>query len=264
MEISALVGVSLKSKSSMRPERQLIQSVLSAAIKGEEGLTVAEYPAYRLRKPVESERLPASKYARAALLALKESREAMGLPALAQHYSRQYVNAARCPEFWMWCVLERELVRVVIKSGNLCIGLTEATKLGKRLPPRKEAPAPSRTPEPIGRRIDEKSLETLLANRPDLLEPGLTLFQRQCRIPVGIIDLLFVDRDRNYVVVEIKRPTADYREVVGQITTYMGWVRKNLARTGQNVKGIIVVGKKSERLEYSLDLVPDVSVRTFF
>jgi hypothetical protein len=112
MEISALVRVSLKSKPSMRPERQLIRSVLCAAITGEEGLAIAQYPAYRLRKPVESERLPASKYARAALLALKESREAPALPALAQHYSRRYVNAARCPEFWMWCVLERELVRL--------------------------------------------------------------------------------------------------------------------------------------------------------
>lgn len=87
---------------------------------------------------------------------------------------------------------------------------------------------------------------------------------RGCRIPVGIIDLLFVDRNRNYVVVEIKRPSADYREVVGQIATYMGWVRKNIAGSGQTVRGIIVVGEKNERLAYSVDQVPDVSVRPFF
>ncbi|MCX6622377.1 MAG: endonuclease NucS [Acidobacteria bacterium] len=116
----------------------------------------------------------------------------------------------------------------------------------------------------IAQRIDEKSLETMLANRPDWLESGLAVFQRQSRIPVGIIDLLCIDRNRNYVVVEIKRPAADYREVVGQITTYMGWVRKHIATKGQSVRGIIVVGKQNERLEYSLESIPDISVRTFF
>jgi RecB family endonuclease NucS len=78
------------------------------------------------------------------------------------------------------------------------------------------------------------------------------------------MDLLCIDQKRNYVVVEIKRPAADYREVVGQITTYMGWVRKNIAAKGQSARGIIVVGRKNDRLDYSLDLVPGLSVRTFF
>lgn len=166
----------------------------------------------------------------------------------------------------MWHVLRsKELARVVATSGALCIGLTEVMRkefderaqFKKKLSSLKDQCS-------IAQRLDEKSLETLLASRPDLLESGLSIFQRQCRIPVGIIDLLCIDRNRNYVVVEIKRPAADYREVVGQITSYMGWVRKNIATKGQSVRGIVVVGKQNERLEYSLDLIPDISVRPFF
>jgi RecB family endonuclease NucS len=155
------------------------------------------------------------------------------------------------------------------RSGALCIGLTEAVRheLDERAGFKKKLSS-RRAPGSIAERMDEKSLETVLANRPDLIESGLTVFQRararQSRIPVGIIDLLCIDRHRNYVVVEIKRPAADYREVVGQITTYMGWVRRNIATKEQSVRGIIVVGRQSERLEYSLDLIPDISVRTFF
>ncbi len=52
--------------------------------------------------------------------------------------------------------------------------------------------------------------------------------------------------------------------VVDQITSWMGSVRWNIASKGQVVRGIIVVGRPSERLEYSLDLILDVRVRTFF
>jgi RecB family endonuclease NucS len=166
----------------------------------------------------------------------------------------------------VWQVLGRkELARVVARSGALCIDLTDSMRreLDEKASLKKKLSSP-RAQGSIAERMDEKSLETMLANRPDLLESGLAVFQRQSRIPVGIIDLLCIDRKRNYVVVEIKRPAADYREVVGQITTYMGWVRKNIATKGQSVRGIIVVGRKNDRLDYSLDLIPGVSVRTFF
>ena len=227
---------------------------------------MAEYPSYRLRSSYEGKELPTGKYARAAMLALREGEGPIPLPALAKYYCSHFRSAARCPEFWMWSVLQTDLSRVVAKSGELCIGLLdpERRQQVQGSVSERKAPSTTHTQEPIGRRIDEKSLETMLANRPDLLESGLTLFQRQCRIPVGIIDLLFVDRERNYVVVEIKRPAADYREVVGQITTYMGWVRKNIAGPSQTVRGIIVVGKPNERLSYSIDQVSGVAVRSFF
>ena len=255
-EINILVRAALKRKPSNRSVEQLTQTVLLAAIAGEEGLEVAEYPKFRLKRALGAAKLPTGRCARAALIALDGNKGALSLSALAQHYKRESKSVARCPEYWMYCALEEQLAGVVNKTGQLRIRLAQATEPGLRMKNPLEE-------QPIGPRIDEKSLETLLVNRPDLLEEGLTLFQRQCRIPVGRIDLLFVDRNRNYVVVEIKRPSADHREVVGQITTYMGWVRKNIAGSGQTVRGIIVVGKKSQHLEYSLDLLPDVTFRTF-
>ena len=265
-EIRFLVRTALRSAPVKKAEEALMEEVLVAALNGKTGTMVAGYPTYRLRISRESLKLPTGKYARTALLALKEAKGKMALPALVSHYNAKYRHSAICPEFWMWRMLgEADLAGVVARSGALCISLTDATRQeldetanfrGKVSPPQ--------TPGSISERIDEKSLETMLANRPDLLESGLTVFQRQSRIAVGIIDLLCIDRKRNYVVVEIKRPAADYREVVGQITTYMGWVRKNIATKGQSVRGIIVVGRKNDRLDYSLDLIPDISVRTFF
>lgn len=265
-EIRFLVRTALKSTPVRKAEEALMEEVLVAALNAKTGTAVAAYPTYGLKMPPESLKLPAGKYARAALLALKEAKGKMALPALVSHYNAKYRHSATCPEFWMWRTLgEADLAGVVAKSGALSIDLTDTTRqeLDERANSREKVSSPH-TAGPISERMDEKSLETMLANRPDLLESGLTVFQRQSRIAVGIIDLLCIDRKRNYVVVEIKRPAADYREVVGQITTYMGWVRKNIATKGQSVRGIIVVGRKNDRLDYSLDLIPDISVRTFF
>jgi hypothetical protein len=265
-EIRFLVRTALKSTPVRKAEEALMEEVLVTALNGETGTTVAGYPTYCLKMSRESQRLPTGKYARTALLALKEAKGKMALPALVSHYNAKYRHSAICPEFWMWRALgEADLAGVVARTGALCIGLTDATRKElDEMANSREKVSPPQTPGSIAERMGEKSLETMLASRPDLLESGLTVFQRQSRIPVGIIDLLCIDRKRNYVVVEIKRPAADYREVVGQITTYMGWVRKNIATKGQSVRGIIVVGRKNDRLDYSLDLIPDISVRTFF
>jgi hypothetical protein len=267
VEIGFLVRTVLKSALVKKTEEALMEEILTAALNGQTGITVAEYPTYSLRIAPESLKLPTGKYARTALLALKRAEGETALPALVSSYNAKYRHSAVCPEFWMWRALEgKELARVVAKSGALTIGLTDAMRreLEERSNIKKTRSSPCVTQGSIADRLDEKSLETVLANRPDLLESGLTVFQRQSRIPVGRMDLLCIDRHRNYVVVEIKRPAADFREVVGQITSYMGWVRKNIATKGQSVRGIIVVGKRDKRLEYSLDLLPDISVRTFF
>lgn len=265
-EVKFLVRTVLKSRPLKKTEEALIEKILISAFNGKTGIAVVEYPKYGLKSAPEAVKLPTRRYARTALLALKEATGQMALPALVQRYNAKYSHNAQCPEFWMWHVLRsRELARAIAVSGALCVDLTGAKRkeLDERADFKRELSSLKRQGS-IAQRLDEKSLETVLASRPDLLEPGLTVFQRQCRIPVGIIDLLCIDRNRNYVVVEVKRPAAGYREVVGQITSYMGWVRKNIATKGQVIRGIIVVGKENERLEYSLDLIPNVSVRPFF
>ena len=66
------------------------------------------------------------------------------------------------------------------------------------------------------------------------------------------IDFLCVDRDTDdLVVIELKRgKTSD--ATVGQVLRYMGWVRENIARRGQDVHGIIIAREFDQGLKYAM------------
>jgi hypothetical protein len=72
----------------------------------------------------------------------------------------------------------------------------------------------------------------------------------------GYIDILAKDSKGNFVVFELKKGRKN-DEVVGQILRYTGWVRKNLVKKGEDVRGIIVVGTKDPKLEYALSEITD-------
>lgn len=86
---------------------------------------------------------------------------------------------------------------------------------------------------------------------------------RQFWIPrVGIIDLLAVDDvTGDLVVIELKRGKGD-DEVVGQTSAYVGWVKEALAKSGQRVRGVIVVRESSERLRLAAASA-DLLVKTY-
>ena len=75
---------------------------------------------------------------------------------------------------------------------------------------------------------------------------------------VGPIDILALDSDDSFVVFELKRGrVAD--KAIGQISRYMGWIKKNLAR-GKMVKGVIVAKSISSNLRHAIVAVPNVSL----
>ena len=77
---------------------------------------------------------------------------------------------------------------------------------------------------------------------------------------VGRIDLLAIDVDNgDMVVIELKRDQSD-DETVGQISRYMGWVKKKLVTDEQKVHGIICVNLASEKLKLSASMVPNLEV----
>ncbi len=85
---------------------------------------------------------------------------------------------------------------------------------------------------------------------------------RQFRTPIGNIDLLAVDKEKKeFVVIELKKGKSS-DDVIGQILRYMGWVKENLA-TDYNVRGIIIVKDKDERLQYALKMIPNVNLFTY-
>lgn len=90
----------------------------------------------------------------------------------------------------------------------------------------------------------EHHLRDFLAENLGSLEPGLRLYRDESiegvEFPIRNrrIDLLCVGRDEALVVVEVKLSRGHAR-AVGQLLTYMGWVRQDLAE-GRPVRGIIV------------------------
>jgi RecB family endonuclease NucS len=86
----------------------------------------------------------------------------------------------------------------------------------------------------------EKDLINYLASDPSQIENGLELKEKEYDTKtVGHIDLLCTDKNRDFVVVETKKGK-DSDKVVGPIQRYMGWINRNLAKSGENVRGIII------------------------
>lgn len=95
---------------------------------------------------------------------------------------------------------------------------------------------------------------TELGKKYDLIYEKGDLISKQYRTEIGIIDILAKDKkNKNYVVIELKRnQTSD--DTFGQLTRYMGWVKRHLK--DDNVKGIIIAGKYDKKLDYALEYAP--------
>lgn len=112
----------------------------------------------------------------------------------------------------------------------------------------------------------EQDLQRYLADNLGIIEPGLTLFQDEdikgLEYPAGggrRIDILAIDKDGGFVVLELKVEKG-YDRVVGQLLRYMNWVRRDLAEAGQRVRGIIVCRSMSEDLRLACASIPNVEL----
>lgn len=80
---------------------------------------------------------------------------------------------------------------------------------------------------------------------------------------MGPIDILAVEPDSgSFVVIELKkgRPSD---QVVGQILRYMGWVKKNLCKNGQEVKSLVICQEPDPKLSYAIEMTNNISVRYY-
>ncbi len=80
---------------------------------------------------------------------------------------------------------------------------------------------------------------------------------------VGRIDILAHHRSKpEWLVIELKRgQTTD--TTLGQVLRYIGWVRHNLAQSGERVRGLIISREADQALLYALATVPDVELRLY-
>ncbi|MDH4184741.1 MAG: endonuclease NucS [Nitrospinota bacterium] len=110
----------------------------------------------------------------------------------------------------------------------------------------------------------ERDLQQYLAKNLEILEPGLKLYEEEeingIEYPAGgrYIDILAVDKDDNYVVIELK-VSRGYDRVIGQLLRYMGWIERNLS-DGKPVRGWIVARNITDDLKLATSRVHGVDL----
>lgn len=111
-------------------------------------------------------------------------------------------------------------------------------------------------------KVLEKHIEEFVKDNLKFLELELYNDEENSRtgqqfdtFDIGRIDLLCLDKKKNFVVIELKEGRESDR-VVGQILRYIGWVKENLCESGQSVNGIIISNSEEENRKLSFSLKP--------
>jgi len=113
----------------------------------------------------------------------------------------------------------------------------------------------------------ESHLRDYLKNNLHVIEAGLKLYRdEEDSTIIGVefeaggkrIDILAVDKDNNYVIIELK-VSRGYEKVIGQILRYRAWVRKNLAGE-QGIRGIIIAKVITDDLKLAASETKDIEL----
>ena len=128
------------------------------------------------------------------------------------------------------------------------------------------APSTPKKP-PTGGFTYEKDLEKHIIGNLHQIEEGLRLYSKdgtsgqQLTLDIGRLDILAVDKNDDLVVIELKAGLAN-DNAIGQVSSYMGWVRKNLA-DGRKVRGVIIANDFTESLKFGVLEVPSLSLKKY-
>ncbi len=116
------------------------------------------------------------------------------------------------------------------------------------------------------------SLRALLADQPELLEPGLRVYQDEAGAAVGVayatgvgeIDLLATDARGSLVAVVVAEKGCSDEDLVAEVLQRVGWLRKHLCDGRQQVRAIVLVEEPPASLPYAAAAVADTVVfKTF-
>ncbi len=102
--------------------------------------------------------------------------------------------------------------------------------------------------------LDEKEISDYIAEHPEIIEDGLRVLRREKPIETGYADLVAVDKNGNYVIIEVKRVNAGI-EAVKQLQNYVNTLRSRNPKA--KVRGILVapsISKEALALLNSLGL----------
>ena len=112
----------------------------------------------------------------------------------------------------------------------------------------------------------EEDLRHFIVLNLDRIEKGLMLYrdkdgndgEEYYAPPVGYIDVLAIDANGGYVVLELKVSRGP-DTAVGQLLRYMGWVQKHIAAE-KKVRGIILANEVDEKLRYAVEAASNLAV----
>ena len=107
------------------------------------------------------------------------------------------------------------------------------------------------------------NFETIFKGKLKVYGDGEESDGQQYPTEIGPIDILAVEsHSGSFVVIELKkgRPSD---QVVGQILRYMGWVKKNLCKDGQTVKGLVICREPDPKLSFALEMTNNIDVRYY-
>jgi restriction system protein len=116
----------------------------------------------------------------------------------------------------------------------------------------------------------EKYLEDfIVSNFQTIFKGSLKIYEdsegngQQYYTEVGPIDILATEpKSNSLVVIELKKGRSSDK-VIGQVLRYMGWVKKNLCSSDQQVKGIIICSDPDPKLSYALEMTTGIDVRYY-
>ena len=81
---------------------------------------------------------------------------------------------------------------------------------------------------------------------------------RQFQTKVGRLDILALKKDKSeFLVIELKRDLA-MEETIQQVSRYVGFIKKEIAKPGQKVRGCIVATGMETNLEFALHGSPNI------
>lgn len=107
--------------------------------------------------------------------------------------------------------------------------------------------------------IDEGWLEKLLCKHPELIEKGLNVIEKQKKISASSIDILAKDPNNKYVLIELKKDTAN-KKALDQILEYMNQFSREYKVNIQELRGIIVCEKATSNLRREATKYPNIKI----
>ncbi|HLC38697.1 MAG TPA: endonuclease NucS domain-containing protein [Patescibacteria group bacterium] len=104
---------------------------------------------------------------------------------------------------------------------------------------------------------------TILGKKYNIFKEKGEIIGKQYQTDTGPLDILAISKDKKeLLVIELKRGRAS-DVVIGQVQSYMGYIKEELAEKGQKVCGLIIAHEDDIRLHRALSVTQNIDFYTY-